>query len=193
MGRQFKLLLYVAKLSVLFGGWTYPPSYPLHQSWHLFNELHTYDIPANRWTCVNTVNTPPPTAGHSVSVHGHHMVVFGGLQRPSTVVHSTKSNDVWQLDLESWTWEMRETRGHVKPQARYGQSQTVLDEKNLLIIGGSGGPSSYYSDVWVLNMEGDLWRWKQVGAHPAKEKYLRKLQNTGRSEEPSRSTHEHLE
>ncbi|KAI4466194.1 f-box only protein 42 [Holotrichia oblita] len=41
-------------LSSVIRGWTYPPSYPLHQSWHLFNELHTYDIKANRWTCVNT-------------------------------------------------------------------------------------------------------------------------------------------
>lgn len=51
---------------------------------------------------------------------------------------------------------------NVKPLARYGQSQTYLDEKNVLIIGGSGGPSFYYSDVWVLNMEGDRWKWKQV-------------------------------
>lgn len=45
---------------------------------------------------------------------------------------------------------------------RYGQSQTVLDDRNLLIIGGSGGPSFFYSDAWVLNLTGDLWKWKQV-------------------------------
>lgn len=52
--------------------------------------------------------------------------------------------------------------GHVKPPARYGQAQMYLDERNVLILGGSGGPSLCYSDVWILNMEGDLWRWKQV-------------------------------
>lgn len=52
--------------------------------------------------------------------------------------------------------------GNVKPEARYGQSQTLLDENNLLIIGGSGGSSLYYSDVWVLNMSEDVWRWIPV-------------------------------
>ena len=33
---------------LLFGGWTHPSLYPLHQSWRLFNELHSYDINANR-------------------------------------------------------------------------------------------------------------------------------------------------
>lgn len=94
---------------VLFGGWTHPASYPLHQTWHLFNELHVFDITANKWNCINTGSTPPPTAGHSVSVHGNWMVVFGGLQRASNVVHSTKSNDIWKLNLETWTWYKQET------------------------------------------------------------------------------------
>ncbi len=29
---------------LLFGGWTHPSLYPLHQSWRLFNELHQYDL-----------------------------------------------------------------------------------------------------------------------------------------------------
>lgn len=96
---------------VLFGGWTYPPSYPLHQIWHLFNELHFYHIKDDRWIVVNVGNTPPPTAGHSVSIHKEWMVVFGGLQRPSYVVHSTKTNDVWKFNLETWVWVKQETEG----------------------------------------------------------------------------------
>ncbi|GJQ67255.1 hypothetical protein Trydic_g8160 [Trypoxylus dichotomus] len=147
---------------VLFGGWTYPPPYPLHQSWHLFNELHTYDIKANRWTCINTDVTPPPTAGHSVSVHKNWMVVFGGLQRANNVVHTTTSNDIWKLNLDTWTWYKQETQGHIKPVERYAHSQTVLNDDNVLILGGSGGPSFYYADAWVLNMVGDIWKWIPV-------------------------------
>lgn len=33
---------------LLFGGWAYPCAYPFHQSYQLFNELHTYDILNNR-------------------------------------------------------------------------------------------------------------------------------------------------
>lgn len=45
---------------------------------------------------------------------------------------------------------------------RYAQSQTVLDDNNVLILGGSGGPSFYYADAWVLNMVGDIWKWIPV-------------------------------
>lgn len=38
----------------------------------------------------------------------------------------------------------------------------ALDDSNLLIIGGSGGPSAYYNDVWVLNMTADTWRWISI-------------------------------
>jgi hypothetical protein len=33
---------------LLFGGWTHPSLYPLHQSWKLFNELHLFSVPEKR-------------------------------------------------------------------------------------------------------------------------------------------------
>ncbi|KAJ8918194.1 hypothetical protein NQ315_014060 [Exocentrus adspersus] len=147
---------------VLFGGWAYPPSYPLYQSWHLFNELHVYDIVANRWTCISTVNTPPPVAGHSVSILGDWMVIFGGLQKPSTAVHCEKSNDIWKLNLDTWTWHKQEVETGPKPNGRFGQTQVILDKDNLLILGGSGGPTFHYYDAWILNMSGNMWKWRKV-------------------------------
>ncbi|KAF7281864.1 hypothetical protein GWI33_004106 [Rhynchophorus ferrugineus] len=155
------LILYKDFL-VLFGGWTYPPSYPLYQSWHLFNELHVYAISGMLWTCISTMNTPPPMAGHSVSVIGEWMIIFGGLQKPSTAVHCEKSNDIWKLNLETWTWYKQEVQAGPKPNGRFGQTQVVLDNKNLLILGGSGGPTTQHCDCWILNMEGYLWKWIKV-------------------------------
>lgn len=164
----------------MFGGWAFPPSYPLYQTWQIFNELHVYDIIGNQWTCVNTTKAPPPSAGHSASVVGEWMIIFGGFQRPNNAVHSVKSNDVWKLNLQTWTWYLQEVEGNVRPQGRLGQTQVVLDEKNLLIMGGSGscfsiyflfifvnvahlgGPTINCNDAWILNMEGDVWRWKEV-------------------------------
>ncbi|CAH1118044.1 unnamed protein product [Phaedon cochleariae] len=147
---------------ILFGGWAYPPSYPLYQSWHLFNELHVYDVVANRWTSMTTVNTPPPVAGHSVSVIGDWMIVFGGLQKPCNAVHCEKSNDIWKLHLSSWTWFKQEVEGGPKPNGRFGQTQVVLDDENLLILGGSGGPTFHYCDGWLLKMKGELWKWTKI-------------------------------
>lgn len=96
-------------LLVLFGGWTRPSPYPLHQPERFFDEIHTYspsknwweladvafsfhanrfhsqlcgfywhDCSFQRWNCIVTTHGPPPMAGHSSSVIGNTMVVFGG-------------------------------------------------------------------------------------------------------------------
>lgn len=49
------------------------------QQWKLFNELHIYSIESNKWTAINTLETPPPTSAHSATIHGNLMVVFGGV------------------------------------------------------------------------------------------------------------------
>ncbi|KAJ8875027.1 hypothetical protein PR048_022917 [Dryococelus australis] len=49
------------------------------QPWKLFNELHVYDIPSSRWINVATVPSPPALAGHSATMQGRLMVVFGGV------------------------------------------------------------------------------------------------------------------
>ena len=86
-----------------FKGWSHPSPYPLHQSWRLFNELHTYDIPTMRWTQINpsTSLKPPTMAGHSATVHRGQMIVFGGLQKQRNHIGQfSSSNDVWSFDLE---------------------------------------------------------------------------------------------
>ena len=88
---------------ILFGGWSHPSPYPLHQSWRLFNELHTYDISNMRWTQITpgTSLKPPTMAGHSATVHKGRMIVFGGLQKQrNNIGQFSSSNDVWSYDLE---------------------------------------------------------------------------------------------
>lgn len=141
------MVCYKEKL-VVFGGWAYPSSYPFHQSYQLFNELHMYSIVSNKWHYVTT-ESPPPMAGHSVSVHGCWMIVFGGMQRCNTTGNTVRTNDVWKMNLETLTWYKQET-SKVKPNERYGHSQTVLDDNHVLIMGGCGGPNGLYNDVWLL-------------------------------------------
>jgi F-box protein 42 len=56
------------------------------QAWRLFNELHVYGIVSNRWTCINTPTNLPAMAGHSATVQGERMVVFGGLQKTNVLL-----------------------------------------------------------------------------------------------------------
>lgn len=145
---------------ILFGGWRHPSSYPPYQPWRLFDELHVYSIKENRWTVNTPIDGPPPMTGHSATIHGNTMVVFGGYQKHD--VTTASSNDVWCLNLDNFTWKKAET-SQLKPPPRYGQFQHYLDENNLLIIGGCGGPNNMFSDAWVLNMCNDnSWKWKMV-------------------------------
>lgn len=53
------------------------------------------------------------------------------------------------------------------PPPRYGQSQILLDDRHLVIIGGCGGPSVMFNDVWLLDFDltGDTeWKWTQLKA-----------------------------
>ena len=149
---------------ILFGGWTHPSLYPLHQSWKLFSELHIYHMTENRWALMSSEQDPrpPAMAGHSATVHGKLMIVFGGLHKQRSVGHYTSSNDIWVYNLESGTWERRLTGGVLPPLARYGQSQLYLDQDHLLVLGGCGGPNNEYTDIWLLDMTYSPWAWIQM-------------------------------
>ena len=95
---------------------------------------------------------------HSATIHGNKMIVFGGYQQKDA--NTTSSNDIWGLDLDSFSWQKIEVDSHIKPPPRYGQFQIYLDESNLLILGGCGGPNNMFSDAWTLNMA--TLKWKNV-------------------------------
>ncbi|XP_013385258.1 F-box only protein 42 [Lingula anatina] len=148
---------------ILFGGWSHPTPYPLHQLGpaRLFNELHIYSPVSNRWTLVHTHCPPLPTAGHSASIIGDGMmVVFGGSHGLGS-----SCNDLAVLNLQTMTWSKVATTSP-KPLARYGQSQIVLDSHHILIVGGCGGPNMQYSDIWLLTVKQDEpWKWKEMEIH----------------------------
>lgn len=151
-------MLYYKKSFILFGGWSHPSPYPLHQQWKLFNELHVYSIESNKWIAINTLETPPPTSAHSASIHKNYMIVFGG------ICNRYRCNDVWCLNLDTYSWHKQLT-SNLKPQPRYGQSQIELGEKHLLVLGGCTAPTVAMNDAWLLKMEGPEWTWRKVEMH----------------------------
>ena len=159
------MLIHDQKL-ILFGGWTHPSLYPLHQSWKLFSELHIYHISERRWALMSSEPEslhPPAMAGHSASLHHQMMVVFGGLQKQSSSVGQyTVSNDLWVYHLDRGVWTRQLTGGQETPLARYGQSQIRLDDQYLLILGGCGGPNNEYTDIWLLQLSTSPWTWRKM-------------------------------
>ncbi|KAM3824397.1 F-box only protein 42 isoform 1-T2 [Vipera latastei] len=144
-------------LLVLFGGWTRPSPYPLHQPERFFDEIHTYSPSKNWWNCVVTTHGPPPMAGHSSCVIQDRMIVFGG-----SLGSRQMSSDVWVLDLEHWTWSKPNLSGP-GPHPRGGQSQIVIDDETILVLGGCGGPNALFKDAWLLHMRSDRpWAWQPL-------------------------------
>lgn len=149
---------------ILFGGWTHTSPYPLHQAWLIFNHLHIYNTNTNRWTQVGTTNTCPGMAGHTASMIGNKMVVFGGLHCQSGWGPFASSNEVWVLDVTLMTWKKQKT-SNLTPHPRYGHSQITLDSNHIIIIGGCGGPNMLFSDIWLLKTSEDtngVWEWKEI-------------------------------
>uniref|UniRef100_F6YWZ1 F-box protein 42 n=1 Tax=Xenopus tropicalis TaxID=8364 RepID=F6YWZ1_XENTR len=149
-------LVVYKELLVLFGGWTRPSPYPLHQPERFFDEIHTYSPSKNWWNCIVTTHGPPPMAGHSSCVIGDKMIVFGG-----SLGSRQMSNDVWVLDLEQWSWSKPTITGSC-PHPRGGQSQIVIDTETILILGGCGGPNALFKDAWLLHMHECPWTWQQL-------------------------------
>lgn len=59
-------------------------------------------------------------------------------------------------------WEINYL-GQRKPECRFGQTQVVLNNKKILILGGSGGTHIDYSDAWILDMSNEnIWKWVPV-------------------------------
>ena len=143
---------------ILFGGWR-PSSNPPFQMCTLFDELHTYNMAHNRWAIHNLPFGPHPVGGHSATIHNKRMVVFGGYQK--TMENYGTTNDLWVLDLDKLAWR-KPTTSDVKPAPRYGQYQLAIDDDHILIVGGNGGPNNIFSDAWLLDMRGSVWKWKNL-------------------------------
>uniref|UniRef100_A0A1I8AYT5 F-box domain-containing protein n=1 Tax=Meloidogyne hapla TaxID=6305 RepID=A0A1I8AYT5_MELHA len=143
---------------LLFGGFSKSSMNPIHQTSTFFNELHLYDSKKNCWEEIVSENTAPHLAGHTASIVGNFMLVFGGS------MGSSYNNNVYVLDLLRRIWNMPSIPGPCPPP-RYGQSQLLLDNNHLIIIGGCGGPNMNFSDVWLLDFDlhGDSeWKWTQL-------------------------------
>lgn len=145
---------------ILFGGWTHPSPSQYYQNVTMFNDIHFYNINVNRWTLVNTLNTPPPIAGHSACVRDNEMIVFGGLVGEEQI---NCSNDVWVLDLNLMTWRKQPT-STPRPNPRYAQSLIVLDNDRFMLLGGAQTFHNrfVYNDCWILTMKGPVWTWKEI-------------------------------
>ncbi|GAB0097718.1 uncharacterized protein DMENIID0001_133840 [Sergentomyia squamirostris] len=138
---------------IVFGGYLATPLL-------LTDELHVYNLREKRWIHPE-VSTPWPPAmfGHSATIHGDKMVIFGGYHKTDL----SCSNDVWILNLDNFTWTKQET-SQEKPISRMSHYQIRLNDDNILIFGGHKNVD--FTDMWLLTMKSPVWTWKEISVIP---------------------------
>ncbi|XP_038711615.1 acyl-CoA-binding domain-containing protein 4-like isoform X2 [Tripterygium wilfordii] len=98
---------------------------------------------------------PAARGGHSVTLFGSRLIVFGGEDRSRRLM-----NDVHVLDLETMTWDVVEPR-QTPPAPRFDHTAAVHSERYLLIFGGCSH-SVFFNDLHVLDLQSMEWSQPEI-------------------------------
>ena len=87
------------------------------------------------WTSKTTYGqVPPPLFGAAAEVVGNNLYVMCGVVR----VDKTKTNDIYKLDLISWTWSKLDPKG--TKLLRSAHMRSWVCGERIFLFGGWGGP-----------------------------------------------------
>ncbi|KAF5729456.1 acyl-CoA-binding domain-containing protein 4 isoform X3 [Tripterygium wilfordii] len=98
---------------------------------------------------------PAARGGHSATLFGSRLIVFGGEDRNRRLM-----NDVHVLDLETMTWDVVEAR-QTPPAPRFDHTAAVHSERYLLIFGGCSH-SVFFNDLHVLDLQSMEWSQPEI-------------------------------
>ncbi|XP_050711852.1 host cell factor 2-like isoform X2 [Eriocheir sinensis] len=143
------------------------------------NEL--YELQASRWEWKRVKprlprNGPPPCPrlGHSFTLIGNKVYLFGGLANDSEDPKNNIPkylNDLYTLELRSnsnvMSWDIPDTYGSPPPprESHTGVAYTSKDKPKLVIYGGMSG--TRLGDLWILDISTMNWERPTVsGVHP---------------------------
>ncbi|RAL42474.1 hypothetical protein DM860_016761 [Cuscuta australis] len=117
-----------------------------------------FDLRSNTWLDLKTKGDAPiARGGHSVSLCGNSLVIFGG----QDAAEASRLNDLHILDLVSREW-CKPVTGGVPPAPRVDHAAAVYADRNLLIFGGSTN-DGFCNDLHVFNL--DSWEWSTPKVH----------------------------
>ena len=158
-GRKDHTLCKIGNNCLLFGGFN--SDIHLNDIWILksnweWQKLRVNETSNNDDTNVELHDTndniPCPRRGHSANVIGSYMYIFGGLYGFTKYL-----NDLYIYDATQNEWIKPELIGITRPNPRAWHTSNVLDNKQLLIFGGSNGRTSFFNDIWVFDTIGLFW------------------------------------
>ena len=145
----------------------------VNQSEEVSNTLYIYSIEDQHWTKNEyDENNVPPRAGHSMSLVGEKIVVFGGFAK------GIFNNSVYIYNINTSSWynsekgeddnELLEEGQDIaekksgaddnirKPEPRINHSQVTINT-SILIYGGVDKDGKYFDDMWTFNIMDNFW------------------------------------
>ncbi|XP_071549100.1 host cell factor 2 isoform X2 [Panulirus ornatus] len=143
------------------------------------NEL--YELQASRWEWKRVKPRPPrngpppcPRLGHSFTLIGNKVYLFGGLANDSEDPKNNIPkylNDLYTLELRAnsnvMSWDIPDTYGVPPPprESHTGVAYMSKDKPKLVIYGGMSG--TRLGDLWILDVNTMNWERPTVGGvHP---------------------------
>lgn len=98
---------------------------------------------------------PIARGGHSVTLVGSRLIIFGGEDRSRKLL-----NDVHVLDLETMTWDAVEAT-QTPPAPRYDHSSALHANRYLIVFGGCSH-SIFFNDLHVLDLLTNEWSQPEI-------------------------------
>ena len=142
-GRRDHSMVYsnINKKVYLFGGWNC--SDQLNDLWCLDDGWD--------WSIVTVSgNIPSGRRGHTACIFQNNMIIFGGLYGLSKYL-----NELYLFDIVTSSWSLQTCLGDI-PSPRAWHTSTIIG-KFMVVFGGTAGRTSFYDDVYVLNLENFVW------------------------------------
>eukprot|EP01135_Chromosphaera_perkinsii_P007933 Nk52_evm5s1073 gene=Nk52_evmTU5s1073 len=113
---------------------------------------------SGKWQKLSSKKGPSPSGRHhhSATLFGADMYVFGGGSKHEDHFHAF--NDMWKLNLVSYTWENIVPTGSQIPSERSGHS-TALWNDHLLMMGGGlcKGTCVLNNELWAFSLKDHSW------------------------------------
>lgn len=113
-----------------------------------FNDVHIFDTESLSWTQEPITGDPPqPRGGHSATLVGTNIFVFGGASGEATF------GDAYKLDLVKRHWTRTAKSGNTaSPCQRTNHAAAADSHGRIYIVGGYDAEGNFLNDMWILSV-----------------------------------------
>jgi len=140
---------------VIFGGHRYGGT----GTFQYFNDVNVLDVESSTWHDVRCAGEPPsPRYGHSATLIGRRMFVFGGRGEGGALL-----DDMFLLDLDEWCW-VNVSPTTAAPAARFEHGCCTVGPR-IVVFGGWNGKACF-NDLWVFDTDSFTWMKPKTGGRP---------------------------